>query len=59
MSTNDTSNESVITSYALAPARTIDAGGITYASQELGPKVAIHTIGPWRHRDLKHANVFG
>ena len=28
MSTNDTPN--VVTSYALAPARTIDAGGVTY-----------------------------
>lgn len=44
MSTNDTSNESVITSYALAPARTIDAGGITYAYRELGPKGGIPVV---------------
>jgi hypothetical protein len=31
MSTNDTPNEGVITSYAQAPARTITAGGVTYA----------------------------
>jgi pimeloyl-ACP methyl ester carboxylesterase len=42
MSTNDTSN--VITSYALAPARTIDAGGVTYAYRELGPKGAIPVV---------------
>jgi pimeloyl-ACP methyl ester carboxylesterase len=44
MSTNDTSNESVITSYALAPARTIDTGGITYAYRELGPKGGIPVV---------------
>ena len=33
-----TSNEPVITSYAKAPARTITAGGVTYAYRELGPK---------------------
>ncbi len=44
MSTNDTSNESVITSYALAPARTIDAGGITYAYRELGPQGGIPVV---------------
>jgi pimeloyl-ACP methyl ester carboxylesterase len=42
MSTNDTSH--VITSYALAPARTIDAGGITYAYRELGPKGGIPVV---------------
>ncbi|MEW9871676.1 alpha/beta fold hydrolase [Arthrobacter sp. HS15c] len=31
-------NESVITSYAKAPARTISAGGVSYAYRELGPK---------------------
>src|SRR5947199_127376 len=38
MRTNDTPNEGVITSYAQAPARTITAGGVTYAYRELGPK---------------------
>jgi len=33
-----TSSEPVITSYAKAPARTITAGGVTYAYRELGPK---------------------
>jgi pimeloyl-ACP methyl ester carboxylesterase len=42
MSTNDTSN--VITSYAQAPARTIDAGGVTYAYRELGPKGGIPVV---------------
>jgi hypothetical protein len=37
MSTNDTPDEGVITSYAQAPARTITAGGVTYAYRELGP----------------------
>ncbi|MFI5626273.1 alpha/beta fold hydrolase [Nocardioides sp. NPDC051685] len=42
MSTNDTPN--VITSYALAPTRTIDAGGVTYAYRELGPKGGIPVV---------------
>ena len=38
MRTNDTPNEGVITSYAQAPARTVTAGGVTFAYRELGPK---------------------
>jgi pimeloyl-ACP methyl ester carboxylesterase len=38
MTTRDTLNEPVITSYAKAPARTISAGGVSYAYRELGPK---------------------
>ena len=38
MSIADTSTEPVITSYAKAPARTINAGGVTFAYRELGPK---------------------
>jgi pimeloyl-ACP methyl ester carboxylesterase len=44
MSTNNTTNESVITSYANAPARTITAGGVTYAYRELGPKGGIPVV---------------
>src|SRR5438128_4073627 len=44
MSTNDTPNEGVITSYAQAPARTIAAGGVTYAYRELGPKGEIPVV---------------
>jgi pimeloyl-ACP methyl ester carboxylesterase len=44
MSTHDTSNEPVITSYAKAPARTITAGGVTYAYRELGPTGGIPVI---------------
>jgi pimeloyl-ACP methyl ester carboxylesterase len=33
-----TSNEPVVTSYVKAPARTITAGGVTYAYRELGPE---------------------
>jgi hypothetical protein len=44
MSTNDTPTEGVITSYAQAPARTITAGGVTYAYRELGPKGGIPVI---------------
>src|SRR5215211_952124 len=44
MSANDTPNEGVITSYAQAPARTITAGGVTYAYRELGPKGGIPVI---------------
>jgi pimeloyl-ACP methyl ester carboxylesterase len=44
MTTNDTANESPITSYANAPARTITAGGVTYAYRELGPKGGIPVV---------------
>jgi pimeloyl-ACP methyl ester carboxylesterase len=37
-------DEPVITSYAKAPARTITAGGVTYAYRELGPKGGIPVI---------------
>lgn len=39
-----TSNEPVITSYAQAPARTVSAGGVTYAYRELGPKGGIPVV---------------
>ena len=39
-----TSSDPVITSYASAPARTIAAGGVTYAYRELGPKGGIPVI---------------
>lgn len=39
-----TSNDPVITSYAQAPARTVTAGGVTYAYRELGPKGGIPVI---------------
>jgi pimeloyl-ACP methyl ester carboxylesterase len=39
-----TGNDPVITSYAKAPARTITAGGVTYAYRELGPKTGIPVI---------------
>ncbi|ACZ23591.1 predicted hydrolase or acyltransferase of alpha/beta superfamily [Sanguibacter keddieii DSM 10542] len=41
MSTHD---EPVITSYAQAPARTVTAGGVTYAYRELGPKGGIPVV---------------
>jgi pimeloyl-ACP methyl ester carboxylesterase len=44
MSTNDTPNEGVITSYAQAPAREITAGGVTYAYRELGPKGGVPVV---------------
>src|SRR5213596_1183581 len=44
MRTNDTPNEGVITSYAQAPARSITAGGVTYAYRELGPKGGVPVI---------------
>jgi pimeloyl-ACP methyl ester carboxylesterase len=44
MGTNDTTNESVITSYAKAPSRTITAGGVTYAYRELGPKGGVPVV---------------
>ncbi|MFI7406034.1 alpha/beta fold hydrolase [Streptomyces sp. NPDC049541] len=44
MSSTDTPNEGVITSYAKAPARTVSAGGVTYAYRELGPKGGIPVV---------------
>jgi pimeloyl-ACP methyl ester carboxylesterase len=44
MNRHDTLNEPVITSYAKAPARTISAGGVSYAYRELGPKGGIPVI---------------
>src|SRR5439155_1874922 len=44
MRATDTPNEGVITSYAQAPARTVTAGGVTYAYRELGPKGGIPVI---------------
>lgn len=41
MSTN---NDPVISSYAEAPARTISAGGVSYAYRELGPKGGIPVV---------------
>ncbi|KRA37714.1 MULTISPECIES: alpha/beta fold hydrolase [unclassified Nocardioides] len=38
------SNDPVITSYAHAPARTVSAGGVTYAYRELGPKGGIPVV---------------
>ncbi|MFD0008203.1 alpha/beta fold hydrolase [Streptomyces sp. NPDC127178] len=44
MSNTDIPNEAVITSYAKAPARTVSAGGVTYAYRELGPKGGIPVV---------------
>lgn len=44
MNTEDLSNEAVITSYAQAPTRTVEAGGVTYAYRELGPKSGIPVV---------------
>jgi pimeloyl-ACP methyl ester carboxylesterase len=44
MSSNDTRNEPVVTSYAKAPARTVTAAGVTYAYRELGPKGGIPVV---------------
>lgn len=44
MSSNDASNEPLITSYAKAPARTITAGGVAYAYRELGPRGGIPVV---------------
>jgi pimeloyl-ACP methyl ester carboxylesterase len=38
------SNETTITSYKDAPARTITAGGVTYAYRELGPKGGVPVV---------------
>jgi pimeloyl-ACP methyl ester carboxylesterase len=44
MNKHDTLKEPVITSYTKAPARTISAGGVSYAYRELGPKGGIPVI---------------
>src|SRR5947208_14503327 len=44
ISTSDTPKKDAITSYAQAPARTVTAGGVTYAYRELGPKGGIPVI---------------
>jgi pimeloyl-ACP methyl ester carboxylesterase len=44
MSSNETTNGSVMTSYEKAPTRTITAGGATYAYRELGPKGGIPVV---------------
>jgi pimeloyl-ACP methyl ester carboxylesterase len=44
MNTHDTLKEPVITSYAKAPARTVSAGGVSYAYRELGPKGGIPVV---------------
>jgi pimeloyl-ACP methyl ester carboxylesterase len=41
---NDNSNETVITSYAHAPTRTVTVGATTYAYRELGPKGGIPVV---------------
>ncbi|MGQ4480109.1 alpha/beta fold hydrolase [Streptomyces sp. SAS_276] len=44
MSSTGTPNEAAITSYAQAPARTVTAGGVTYAYRELGPKGGVPVV---------------
>ncbi|MFB6396491.1 alpha/beta fold hydrolase [Polymorphospora lycopeni] len=44
MSTQKQPDDAVITAYKNAPARTITAGGVTYAYRELGPKGGIPVI---------------
>ena len=40
----NSSQEPIVTSYALAPAKTITAKGITYAYRELGPTGGIPVV---------------
>ena len=44
MSTNRHAQDDVVTAYKDAPARTVDAGGVTYAYRELGPKGGIPVV---------------
>ena len=44
MNTPGTPTEPPITSYALAPARTVTAGGVTYAYRELGPTGGVPVV---------------
>lgn len=44
MSTQNTSNDPVITRYSQAPGRAVTAAGVTYAYRELGPKSGIPVV---------------
>jgi pimeloyl-ACP methyl ester carboxylesterase len=44
MSTHHPSNDTVITAYKNAPARTITAGGVSFAYRELGPRGGVPVI---------------
>ena len=44
MSNDHPSSDAVVTAYKDAPARTITAGGVTYAYRELGPKGGIPVV---------------
>ncbi|MDR6416884.1 pimeloyl-ACP methyl ester carboxylesterase [Pseudarthrobacter sulfonivorans] len=44
MGNTDTPEETVVTSYSKAPARTVTAGGVRYAYRELGPKGGIPVV---------------
>ncbi|TCC45755.1 alpha/beta hydrolase [Kribbella capetownensis] len=44
MNTNSHAQDDVITAYKDAPARTVDADGVTYAYRELGPKGGIPVV---------------
>jgi pimeloyl-ACP methyl ester carboxylesterase len=44
MSAENRPQDNVITSYKDAPARTVTAGGVTYAYRELGPKTGIPVV---------------
>ena len=44
MTASATPSEPVVTSYATAPAKTITAGGVTFAYRELGPKGGVPVV---------------
>ncbi|TQC45078.1 alpha/beta hydrolase [Rhodococcus sp. WS4] len=44
MNTNNHTPENITTTYKDAPARTVNAGGVTYAYRELGPKGGIPVV---------------
>lgn len=44
MSTDEQAQDDVITAYKDAPARTVAAGGVTYAYRELGPKGGVPVV---------------
>jgi hypothetical protein len=46
MSTDKTPGETVITAYKDAPARTMTAGGVTYAYRELGRGAEFQSYSP-------------
>jgi hypothetical protein len=59
MTSDKQPNDAVFTAYKDAPARTITAGGVTYADRELGPKGGVAIGEPVIiYPDSGHGGIF-